>query len=62
VLLEGVRSLKRGECTAVRLRELQQLGRTMQDASKCGLGQTSPNFFLSLVDQFGPEILDRVPV
>jgi hypothetical protein len=34
----------------------------MQDASKCGLGQTSPNFFLSLVDRFGPEILDRVPV
>jgi [NiFe] hydrogenase diaphorase moiety large subunit len=62
VLLEGVRSLKRGECTAERLGGLQQLGRTMQDASKCGLGQTSPNFFLSLVDRFGPEIIDRVPV
>jgi [NiFe] hydrogenase diaphorase moiety large subunit len=62
VLLEGVRSLKRGECTAERLAELQHLGRTMQSTSKCGLGQTSPNFFLSLVDRFGPEILDRVPV
>ncbi len=62
VLLEGVRSLRRGECTAERLGELRQLGRTMRDASKCGLGQTSPNFLLSLVDRFGPEIIDRVPV
>ncbi len=61
VLLEGVRALKRGECTPERLGELQRLGRTMQDASKCGLGQTSPSFFLSLVDLFGPEILHRVP-
>ena len=62
ILLEGVRSLKRGECTAERLGELRHLGHTMQDASKCGLGQTSPNFLLSLVDRFGPEITDRVPV
>ena len=62
MLLEGVRSLRRGECTAERLGELRHLGRTMQDASKCGLGQTSPNFFLSLVDRFGPEITDRIPV
>ncbi|MDA8438845.1 MAG: SLBB domain-containing protein [Propionibacterium sp.] len=62
VLLEGVRSLKRGECGPERLGELRRLGHTMKDASKCGLGQSSPNFFLSLVDRFGPEISDRVPV
>ncbi|HSN12255.1 MAG TPA: NADH-ubiquinone oxidoreductase-F iron-sulfur binding region domain-containing protein [Propionibacteriaceae bacterium] len=62
ILLEGVRALKRGECTPERLGELVHLGHTMQASSKCGLGQTSPNFFLSLVDRFGPEILDRVPV
>lgn len=62
VLLDGVRALRRGECTPERLRELEQLGHTMQDASKCGLGQTSPTFFLSLVEQFRDELLARVPV
>jgi len=62
VLLEGVRSLRRGTCTPERLGELQRLGRTLQGASKCGLGQTSPNFFLSLVDRFHDEILAPSPV
>lgn len=57
VLLEGVRALRAGTCTPARLADLERLGRTMQGASKCGLGQTSPNFFLSLAERFREEIL-----
>jgi [NiFe] hydrogenase diaphorase moiety large subunit len=59
ILLEGVRQLKRGECTPQRLAELEHLGHSMQDASKCGLGQTSPNFFLSLLDVLGRDTIVR---
>jgi [NiFe] hydrogenase diaphorase moiety large subunit len=39
------------------------LGQTMQIASKCGLGQSSANAFLSIVEQFPDEIMGRtVPV
>ena len=41
------------------LRELCALGETMQFASKCGLGQSSPNAFLSIVRHFRHEILGR---
>jgi [NiFe] hydrogenase diaphorase moiety large subunit len=33
----------------------------MQIASKCGLGQSSPNAFLSIVKHFRHEILGRTP-
>lgn len=58
-LLEGVEMLQRGECSMAYLRELCSLGETMQLASKCGLGQTAPNTFLSIVDHFQDEILGR---
>lgn len=60
-ILEGIRALKRGECSSGQLLEITGLGDTMQIASKCGLGQSSPNVFLSMVKHFGPEILDRAP-
>ena len=41
-LLEGVRMLRRGECSTEYLHELCALGETMQVSSKCGLGQSSP--------------------
>jgi len=59
VLLEGVGQLERGECTLAHLEELKALGATMQLASKCGLGQSSPNAFLSIVEHFKDEILSR---
>ena len=34
-----------------------RLGETMQLASKCGLGQSAPNAFLSIVEHFQTEIL-----
>ncbi len=61
-LLEGVRLLKKGECSAKYLNELCKLAETMQIASKCGLGQSSPNAFLSIVKHFRKEIFNREPV
>ena len=60
-LLEGVHLLKQGRCSINQLRELQNLGRTMQAASKCGLGQSSANAFLDITEHFRSQILGRVP-
>jgi [NiFe] hydrogenase diaphorase moiety large subunit len=58
-LLEGVEMLQKGRCSMAYLNELCALGETMQLASKCGLGQTAPNAFLSIVEHFQKEILGR---
>jgi [NiFe] hydrogenase diaphorase moiety large subunit len=58
-LLEGVELLEHGECSMAYLRELTGLAKTMQLASKCGLGQSAPNAFLSIVQHFQGEILGR---
>jgi len=61
-LLEGVEMLERGECSMSYLQELLALGETMQLASKCGLGQSSPNAFVSIVKHFKDEIMGRTLV
>jgi [NiFe] hydrogenase diaphorase moiety large subunit len=61
-LLEGIERLQNGVVSMKELKELQELGKSMQVASKCGLGQTSANAFLSIVENFSDEILGRVPV
>lgn len=58
-LLEGVDMLLKGQCSIKYLREIQGLGKTMQLASKCGLGQTAPNIFLDITKHFKDEILGR---
>ena len=58
-LLEGVKLLKEGKCPMKYLQELCSLGETMQLASKCGLGQSSPNAFISIVKNFKSEIMGR---
>jgi len=59
-LLQGVEQLQAGCCSMANLKELCALGKTMQIASKCGLGQSSPNAFLSVVTQFREEIMGRM--
>lgn len=59
MLLEGVRMLKEGRCSMAYLKELVSLSETMQLSSKCGLGQSSPNAFLSIVENFNDEIMGR---
>lgn len=62
LLLDAVKKLKAGTCSMVYLEEIQTLSETMQLASKCGLGQSSPNAFLSIIEHFKHEIFGRVPV
>lgn len=61
-LLHGVELLEKGQCSMAYLKELCALGETMQLASKCGLGQSSPNAFLSMVKHFPDEIMGRAEV
>ena len=58
-LLEGVEMLEEGRCSAAYLNQLVSLGETIQTASKCGLGQSSANAFLSIVEHFKDEIMGR---
>lgn len=58
-LREGIEMLEDGRCSAAYLAELTKLGEVMQLASKCGLGQSSPNAFLSVVEHFRDEIMGR---
>jgi [NiFe] hydrogenase diaphorase moiety large subunit len=62
VLLEGVKRLADGNCSMSYLKELCALSETMQLASKCGLGQSSPNAFLSIVEHFKDELMGRCAV
>ncbi len=55
-LLEGVNMIERGDFTFKYINTLKELGKTMQVASKCGLGQSSPNSFLSILENFKDEI------
>ena len=55
-LLEGVNMIERGEFTFKYINILKELGKTMQVAAKCGLGQSSPNAFLSILENFKDEI------
>jgi len=59
-ILEGIKMLIEGKCSIRYLNELIGLGETMQLASKCGLGQSSPNAFLSIVKHFKGEIMGRL--
>jgi [NiFe] hydrogenase diaphorase moiety large subunit len=58
-LLEGVEMLQRGECSMQYVQELLGLCETMQLASKCGLGQSSPNAFVSIMKHFKDEVMGR---
>ncbi len=60
-MLQAVRLLKQGACPPEFLADVKALGGTMQVASKCGLGQTSPSAFLSIIEHFGDEITNRAP-
>jgi len=55
-LLEGVEQIRKGNFTFSYINTLKELGKTMQVASKCGLGQSSPNAFISILENFKEEI------
>lgn len=58
-LLEGVKMIQKGEYTFAYINKLKELGKSMQVASKCGLGQSSPNAFISILENFNEEIFNR---
>lgn len=58
-LLEGVEMLEKGEFTFEYIEKLLELGKTMQISSKCGLGQSSPNSFITIIENFKDEILNK---
>ncbi|MDY0061910.1 MAG: NADH-ubiquinone oxidoreductase-F iron-sulfur binding region domain-containing protein [Myxococcota bacterium] len=60
-LLEGVELLERGACSTAHLAQLTSLCQTMRLASKCGLGQSAPNAFLSIMQHFHDELMGRRP-
>jgi [NiFe] hydrogenase diaphorase moiety large subunit len=55
-LLEGIEKIEKGEFTFAYINTLKELGSTMRVASKCGLGQSSPNSFLSILENFRNEL------
>ncbi len=58
-LLEGIRMMKEGRCTTKYIAELLSLGESMKASSKCGLGQASPNMFISVIKHFKKELMGR---
>jgi [NiFe] hydrogenase diaphorase moiety large subunit len=56
-LLKGVVAVKRREKPGTYLDELMKLAETMKVASKCGLGQSVGNAFVSIIENFREEIV-----
>ncbi|MFW6155585.1 MAG: NAD(P)H-dependent oxidoreductase subunit E [Planctomycetota bacterium] len=54
LLKQGLAKVRAGKATAADLDALQQLGETVKAASRCGLGQTSPNPVLTTLANFRP--------
>ncbi len=57
-LLEGIEMIEKDQFTFAYINKLKDLGRTMQLSSKCGLGQSSPNPFISILENFKDEIFN----
>lgn len=59
VLLDFCEKMKTGKITAKYMKDIMGLTETMRIASKCGLGQSVPNPFRSIVNKFKNELLGR---
>ena len=57
-LLEGIKMIEENKYTFKYINKLKELAETMKIASKCGLGQSSPNPFLSILENFKEEIFN----
>ena len=55
-LLRGIRAIKTGAMPQTYLKELQKLSETMNIASKCGLGRSVANSFMSITTHFVEEM------
>jgi [NiFe] hydrogenase diaphorase moiety large subunit len=59
-LLEGLEMLRDGVCPTEYLNRLMNLGDSMYDACKCGLGQSAPNVFQAVVENYRDDLLGRL--
>jgi [NiFe] hydrogenase diaphorase moiety large subunit len=59
-LLDFVFRLKNEKVNSNEVRKYKELAETMQLTSKCGLGQSSPNPFLSILENFSDEIFYKM--
>ncbi len=58
-LLDAVRKIKKGELQKSEMKKYFELSEAMKLASKCGLGQSSPNPFVSIINNFEEEIFTK---
>jgi len=58
-LLKGLRMIEEGKASMRYLKEMELLCEVMKDSSKCGLGQSAPNPFLTITKNFKDEIFYR---
>ena len=56
-LLKGIEAVKTKEKPSKYLEDLKGLSDTMRTSAKCGLGQSVPNCFNSIIDNFKEEVL-----
>jgi [NiFe] hydrogenase diaphorase moiety large subunit len=55
--VKGIQAIKHKKRPATYLDDLVKLAKTMRVASKCGLGQSVANPFISIVENFREEII-----
>ena len=60
LLLKALQKIRAGHGTTADLTAIEQLGAMVKTASRCGLGQTSPNPLLSTLEHFREVYLGRV--
>lgn len=56
-LLKGIVAVKSKEKPSKYLEDLKSMSETMKTCSKCGLGQSVPNSFNSIIDNFKEEVI-----
>ena len=56
-LLKGIEAVKDKELTPKYLDELKSMSETMRSSAKCGLGQSVPNSFNSILENFKEEVI-----
>jgi [NiFe] hydrogenase diaphorase moiety large subunit len=56
-LLKGIVAVKSKQKPSRYLEDLKSMSETMKTASKCGLGQSVPNSFNSIIDNFKEEVI-----
>ena len=56
-LLKGIEAIRRGEKPSSYIDSLLELAESMKISAKCGLGQSVPNPFISIIQNFKEEIM-----